>query len=114
MAFIYSSGQHEHCYLPASNDSPASQRQEGEEVKDETQLLLQSSRWKGDEGAETVWTVKQEKGINKETKTGTTGRNRMTYKNPNSSATRCINYRPESDSSRKDKKDLTHNCTKHS
>ena len=114
MTFIYSSGQHEHCYLPASNDSPASQRQRAEEVEGETQLLLQSSRWRGNKGAEMVWTVKQEGGINKETKTGTTVRDRMAYKKPNSPATVCINYRPEPDSRRKDKKDLTHNCNKQS
>lgn len=79
MTLIYSSGQHERCYLPASNDSPASQRQGGEEVKDELQLFLQAGRWRENEQAEMVWTEKEE-GINKETKTRTTVRDRMAYK----------------------------------
>lgn len=48
-----------------------------------------------------AWIVKQE-GINKETKTRTTVRDKIVYKQPNSSATVCINYRPEPDSGRKD------------
>lgn len=61
-----------------------------------------------------VWTVKQEEGINKDTKTGTTVRGRMAYKKPNSSATVHINYKPEPHSGRKDEKNLRHNCNKHS
>lgn len=57
-----------------------------------------------------VWTVKQEERIKKETETGATIRDRMAYKMPNSSATVYINYRPQPDSGRKGKKDLTHNC----